>query len=169
MHITMHATADHAVSVTHPVEFRGGSVEMRFMLEDEKDTLGLDFADLQFKEVHAGHLFKVDVGTKRVTVDDMKTGGMNIKFYDAKKSKTLSPEQQELIASMKKTFPAKLNAGKWYTLLVNIEGDTIRVSIDGREAASFTSEGFAHPTKRMLRLSVPRSAVVDDVKIWAKK
>jgi hypothetical protein len=30
------------------------------MLEGEKDVLGLDFADLGFKEVHAGHLFNPD-------------------------------------------------------------------------------------------------------------
>lgn len=167
MHISMHPTADHAVSVTHPAEFRDGSVELRFMLEQEKDTLGLDFADLQFKEVHAGHLFKVDVGIKRLIVDDSKTGGMNMKFYDAKKAKTLTPEQQKIIASMKKTFPVKLETGKWYGLLVAIKGDNVSVSIDGKEVASVSSEGFAHPTKRMLRLSVPRQAVVDDVKIFA--
>ena len=138
------------------------------MLEDEKDTLGLDFADLTFKEVHAGHLFKVDVGTTRLTVDDMKTGGMNMEFYDAKKAKTLTPEQQKFIASMKKSFPVKLESGKWYDLLVTIKGDTVSASIDGREIASVASEGFAHPTKRMLRLSVPRSAVVDEVKIFAQ-
>jgi hypothetical protein len=33
------------------------------------------------------------------------------------------------------------------------------------EAGSFSSPGMAHPTKKMLRLSVPKNAVVDDVKI----
>lgn len=169
MHITMHATADHAVSVTHDAEFQDGSVEMRFMLEDEQDLLGLDFADAKFKEVHAGHLFKVTVGTRKVTIDDMKTGGMNMEFYDAKKAKTLTPEQKKLIASMKKTYPVKLEAGKWYALVVNINGDSVTASIDGKEVAAQSSAGFAHPTKRMLRLSVPKSAVVDDVKIWKAK
>jgi hypothetical protein len=165
MHITMHAEADHAVSVTHEMEFLDGSVELRFMLEDEKDTLGLDFADLKFKGVHAGHLFKVNVGTKRLTVDDMITGSMNMKFYDAKKAKTLNKEQKKIIANAKKAFPVKLDAGKWYTLLVTVKGDTVTTSIDGKEIASVKGAGFAHPTKRMLRLGVPKSAVVDDVKI----
>ena len=167
MYITMHAEADHAVSVTHPAEFTNGAVQMRFMLEDEKDTLGLDFADLGFKEVHAGHLFKVDFGTTKVSIDDMKSGGMNMEFYEAKKAKTLTKEQQKYIASKKQTFPAKLKAGQWYTLLVTIKGDTVAASIDGKEVGSATSEGFAHPTKKMLRLSVPKSVVVDDVKIFA--
>lgn len=168
MYIKMHAEADHAVSVTHAAEFTDGAVELRFMLENEADTLGLDFADLQFKEVHAGHLFKVDVGTKKVSIDDSKTGGMNMKYYDAKKAKTLTKEQTQIINSMKKTFPAKLKAGTWYSLLVTIKGDTVTASIDGKEVGSSTSEGFAHPTKKMLRLSVPKSAVVDDVKIYSQ-
>lgn len=167
MYIKTHAEADHAASVTHPAEFTNGAVELRFMLENEADMLGLDFADLQFKEVHAGHLFKVDVGTKKVVIDDMKSGSMNMQFYDAKKAKTLTKEQTQVINSMKKTFPAKLNAETWYTLLVTIKGETLTVAIDGKEAGVATSPGFAHPTKRLLRFSVPKSAVVDDLKIWA--
>lgn len=167
MYIYIHKEADHAVSVTHPAEFRDGSVQLRFMLEDTKDILGLDFADLKFKEVHAGHLFKVTVNTRNAQIDDMKSGSMNMKFYDAKKAKTLTPEQQKIIASNKKSFPNKLEAGKWHDLLVDIAGDTVNVSIDGKQVASMASKGFAHPTKRMLRLSVPKNAVVDDVKIYS--
>ena len=169
MYIYIHKEADHAVSVTHPAEFRDGTVGMRFMLEDPKDVLGLDFADLQFKQVHAGHLFKVTVGTRNVQIYDMKTGGMNMKFYEAKKAKKLSAEQLRFIASTRKTFPKQVSYGKWHDLLVNITGDTVTVSIDGKKTASLSSEGFAHPTKKMLRLSVPKNAVVDDVKIWRTK
>ncbi len=168
MHITMHPTADHAVSVTHAAEVTDGAVAMRFMLENAQDTLGLDFADLQFKGVHAGHLFKVTVGTTKMDIDDMKSGSMNMEFYDAKKARTLSKEQQAIIASKKKRFPVEIEAGTWHDLLVQIEGDTVSVTIDGREAGSFASAGFAHPTKRMLRLSVPKSAVVDAVKIYSR-
>ncbi len=168
MYITMHPAADHAVSVTQEAEFTDGSVSMRFMLEDAADSLGLDFADLQFKEVHAGHLFKVTVGTRKMDIDDMKSGGMNMEFYEAKKAKTLTKEQQEFITSKKKAFPIEIEAGKWHELFVQIKGDTVSVTIDGEEIGSFASEGFAHPTKRMLRLSVPKSAVVDDVKIYSE-
>lgn len=167
MHISMHATADHAVSVTHAAEFRDGAVELRFMLEDEKDSLGLDFADLQFKEVHAGHLFKVDVSTKGVLINDMKRGNMNLKYYDKNKAKALTAEDKAFLATTKKQFPTKVAAGKWHDLAVRMIGDTVTVSIDGKEAGTFTSEGFGHPTKRMLRLAVPRKAVVDDVKIYS--
>jgi hypothetical protein len=169
MYIYIHQEADHAVSVTHPAEFRDGSVELRFMLENTKDVLGLDFADLKFKGVHAGHLFKVTINTRGVLIDDMKSGSMNKKYHAAKKAKTLTAAQKKIIAANKKTFPNKLPIGKWHKLLVNITGDTISVSIDGKSKASMTSDGFGHPTKRLLRLSVPKNAVVDNVKIWRKK
>jgi hypothetical protein len=167
MYISMHPAADHAVSVTHPAEFKDGVVSLRFMLEGEKDSLGVDFADLQCKEVHAGHLFKVTASTKKVDVDDMKTGGMNLKFNERKKSKTLTPDEKEFIASKKKSFPLQLDTGKWHDLRIHVAGDTISVSVNGKNVGSFTSEGFAHPTKRMIRLSVPHSAVVDDVKAFS--
>ena len=44
------------------------------MLEDAKDSLGLDFADLQCKEVHAGHLCLAKVDAKQVQLVDHKTG-----------------------------------------------------------------------------------------------
>ncbi|MCX6858462.1 MAG: hypothetical protein NTV80_26610 [Verrucomicrobia bacterium] len=167
MHIMMHADADHAVGVGHDAEFRDGTVEMRFMLEDAQDVLGVDIADPQCKEVHSGHLFKIDVGTKQVVVDDKKSGQMNMKFYEARKAKRLTPEQLAFIAAQKKTFPNTLEAGKWHDMLIKIVGDTVSVSIDGKLVASITSEGVAHPTKRMIRLSVPRQAWVDDVKVFA--
>ncbi len=167
MYIYIHPVATHAVSVRHDVEFKDGAVELRFMLENEKDTLGVDFADLECKEVHAGHLFKVTVGTSKCDVDDTKTGSMNLKIQEQKKAKTLTPEQQALLASKKKSFPVKLETGKWYELLIQVSGDTTSVAIDGKNVGSFNSEGFAHPTKRMIRLSVPRKAVVDDVKVFS--
>ena len=168
MYIKFHPEADHAVSVTHSAELRDGTVEMRFMLEDAKDLLGLDFADLDFKEVHAGHLFKVDFGTQYVAINDMKTGNMNLKYYDAKKAGTLTAEQKAEIAKTAKRFPTKIESAKWHTLVVTIAGETVIANVDGQEVGQFTSKGFAHATKRMLRLSVPHNAVVDDVKIWAR-
>lgn len=167
MHIYIHEAADHAVSVTHAAEFQDGSVELRFMLENPKDTLGLDFADLQLKSVHAGHLFKVTVGNNKLDISDLKTGNMDLEIYNAKKENKLTPEMQARMKASKKVFPVKFETGKWYTLDVRVSGDNVSVMIDGKEAGSFASKGFAHPTKRTLRLSVPKQAVVDDVKIYA--
>ncbi len=168
MHIYIHEAADHAVSVTHASEFQNGSVELRFMLENDKDTLGLDFADLQCKTVHAGHLFKVTVGAGKVDISDLKTGTMSMDVYEMKQGgKKLPADVLQRLKATKKVVPFKFETGKWYTLNVDNKGDSVSVAIDAKDVSSFVSEGFAHPTKKMLRLAVPKQAVVDDVKIFA--
>lgn len=170
MRIHISPRANHAVSVTHPAEFTDGAVRLRFMLEDEKDSLGLDFADLQCKEVHAGHLFLAKINPKQVQLVDHKTGGMRNDIHEARTQKrALTAEQKQALAGKTKTATLRTEIGKWHDLLVAIEGDELTLSIDAKLAASLRSPGIAHPTKRMLRLSVPRNAVVDDVKIWRKR
>lgn len=169
MRIFIHAEADHAVSVTQPAEFTDGAVGLRFMLEDERDSLGLNFADLQCKSVHAGHMFNARVSPKDVLLQDLKTGVMNLEIRKAREAKTLTPEQQKMLKDKQKTIPHTVKTGQWHDMLVRIEGDELAVTIDGTPVGSFRSEGIAHPTKRLLRLSVPRNAVVDDLKIWRKK
>ena len=39
----------------------------------------------------------------------------------------------------------------------------------GKLIGSFRSEGFAHETKRLIRLLVPNNVYVDDVRIWRAK
>ena len=168
MYIYMHATADHAVSVTHPAEFRDGTVELRFMLENDRDSLGLNFADLKFKEVHAGHLFVARVSTKEVQLQDLKTGNMNLETRKLRLANQLPEALKQTLKTKTRKFRNKLQTGRWYDLRVDVTGDTLSLSIDGDEVGSFSSEGIAHPTKRMLRLAVPRNAVVDEVKIYSR-
>ena len=167
MYVYIHEAADHAVSVTHPAEFQNGRVELRFMLENPEDSLGLNFADLKFKEVHAGHLCMTRISTKYVEISDLKTGVMNLEVYNAKKANKLTPEQKKALATTKKRFKNQLETKTWYNLMASISGDTLTVTIDGKKVGSFSSPGIAHPTKRMLRLNVPKQAVVDDLKIYA--
>ena len=167
MHIFISPEADHAVSVAHAAEFTDGTIALRVMLEDARDSLGLDFADLQCKEVHAGHLFAVRLTPKQVVFQDLKTGGMRLDIHTARQAKQkLSAEQEQVLKGKQKTVPQTLALGQWHDVLVKVAGDELSVTVDGKPMGSFKSPGIAHPTKRMLRLAVPRNAVVDDVKIW---
>jgi type 1 glutamine amidotransferase len=168
MRIYRHEVADHGVSVVHDAGFQNGSVEIKFLLEDEKDSLGLNFADLKFKEVHAGHLFKVIIGTKHVEIADLKTGGMDLKTRELRQAKKLTKEQTADLKTKSKRFPNKLKTGQWYSAVVKIAGETLSVSIDGVPVGSFLSEGIAHPTKRTLRLAIAKKVVVDDLMIFSR-
>jgi hypothetical protein len=170
MYIFLHPEANHAVSVAQPAEFANGAVAMRFMLEDARDSLGLDFADPQCKEVHAGHLFAVRLNSKQVLFQDLKTGNMRLDIHTARQAKQkLTDEQQQMLKSKQKPVSHAIEIGKWHDLLVKVAGDDLSVTLDGKVVGNFRSSGIAHPTKRLLRLAVPRNAVVDDVRIWRKE
>ncbi|MCF7788884.1 MAG: DUF1080 domain-containing protein [Prosthecobacter sp.] len=164
MHVTKHAEADHGVAIFHNVEFQDGIVELKFKL-GEGDDLGVDFVDRELKTVHAGHLCMARVTNKAVTLTDSKTGGMNNEIRERREKGDKSPELAALLKTKTKTFKLDLKPNEWHTMHITVEGDKMSVKIDGQDTGSFSSEGIAHPTKRMITLAVNKSADVDDVKV----
>lgn len=165
MQVTRVPEADHGVAIFHDVEFRDGAVQMKFKLKPGED-LGLDFVDRELKTVHAGHLCMAKVTLKNLRIQDSKTGVMDNKIRDRRKAGEKSPELNQLLKTKSKTFPLKLDANQWHQLLVVVKDDVMRVSINGKAAGEFKSEGIAHPTKRMITLAVNKGAQVDDIKVW---
>ncbi len=161
--------ANHAVSTRHAFLFEDGTLGMRFRLDHDGDQLQLNVADLDLKSVHAGHLFSVTVSLEKVYFEDKKTGAMNLKIRKMREAGELTPEILAELNTKKRWIDHPIAKGEWHDLRVQIEGDQATVTINGTEVGRFRSEGFAHPTKRLLRLLVPGHAAVDDVKIWRKK
>lgn len=168
MHIYTHATANHATSVRHTFQFRDGSLALRFRLPSDADSLKLNFTDLSCKSVHAGHLFNVIANAGKITIQDLKTGIMRLTIRKARSGGTLSADQKNALLSKSRSFPAKLAAGQWHNLFAHIDGETVRVELDGKLVGSFDSEGFAHAKKAMIRLLVPGEATVDDLRVWRR-
>lgn len=165
LHVIKAAMADHGVAIFHDVAFQDGAVRLRFKL-DAGDDLGVDFVDRELKTVHAGHLCLAHVTLKNLTLTDSKTGGMDNAIRERRLAGDHSPELLALLKNMAKSFPLDLTAGEWHTLLVVVDGDVMRATVDNKPIGEFKSPGIAHPTKRMITLAVNRSAWVDDVKVW---
>jgi hypothetical protein len=168
MKITRAEIADHGVAIFHDVDFQDGAVELKFKLRPG-DDLGVDFVDRQLKTVHAGHLCIARVTNQRLTLSDSKTGVMDLKIYERRKAGDKSPELAKFLKTKTAAFKLDLDPEAWHTMLIVIEGDQMRATIDGRPVGQFRSEGIAHPTKRMITLAVNKSAEVDDVKAWRLK
>jgi hypothetical protein len=169
LHIYIHAEAIHAVDVGHEFKFTDGTATMRYKLHDAKDNIMLNFADLSCQEVHAGHICAAIFAADKVTLKDMKTGEMVLKYFDARKAGTLSKEDADLIKTKQKSFPHATTLDAWHTLSATITGDTMTASVDGELVGSFSSPGIAHETKQKLRLLVPGQVTIDDVKFYRKK
>jgi hypothetical protein len=88
-------------------------------------------------------------------------------IYEMKKDPAKKAEVAKLVAGRSATFPAKLEAGKWYTLVVETVGDEMRVSIDGKPAGYLKSSGIGHETKSKIELGVAgKDGFFDDIKVW---
>ena len=53
-------------------------------------------------------------------------------------------ERDKLLVGRRVTYPAQLEPGKWYALVVETVGDTMRVTLDGKPAGYLKSSGIAH-------------------------
>ncbi len=77
-------------------------------------------------------------------------------------------EINKLPSTHSASFPSpKLEAGKWYTFVVETVGEAMRVTIDGQPVAYFQSPGIGHATKSKIELGVQgKSGLFDDIKVW---
>lgn len=164
MHIYRHEVADHGVSVVQDLEFRDATIAMRFRI-GKGDELGINLADMKEKSVHAGHLCVAKIRLNKLTIIDLKTGRMNLERREKSKAKQLSKEERKLIAEREVSFPIDLDPKQWHDLKVVIDGRTMTVILDGKQAGTFTSAGIGHETKNRLRLAVAKEAWVDDVTV----
>jgi hypothetical protein len=168
MKVTRVAEADHGVAIFHDVAFQDGAVQLKFKL-GPGDDLGIDFVDRECKTVHAGHLCLARATLKGVSLRDSKTGVMDLKIQERRLKGEKSPELAALLKGKSADFPVVLKAADWHELLVVVEGDVMRATLDGKPVGELKSEGIAHPTKRVITLAVNKSAQVDDVKVWTLK
>ena len=168
LHIYTHAEANHATSVRHAFAFKDGAIGLKIRFENEKDSIKLNFTDLAEKSVHAGHLFNVSISPSNVSLSDLKTGVMNQKLRAARGNQTLSKEQKIELSKKNKNFVHKIELNQWHQAYAVVKGDKVSCYINGQLVGSFSSPGFAHETKTLIRLLVPGKVDVDEVKIWKK-
>jgi hypothetical protein len=166
--IQEHADAVHSAVVKHAFAFKDGTIEMKVKFSEESDVIRINLCDYDEKSVHAGHLANSIIGTKQVTLEDVKTGLMNLNVQVARKKKTLSDEQKEALRATTKNIPYSLGGNIWHQVHVTVSGDKISCSINGKEVGSLRSPGIAHETKTWVRLLVRESVCIDDVKFWRK-
>ena len=167
LHVFRHETADHSVSVVHPAKYEDCRVELKFRLDDQADDLGIDFADMQCKEVHAGHICKIFFRPDGIEIHDLKHGRMNKAFRDAVNSGTATDEQKSSVKDYQTKFEHPIKLQEWHSAVVTIAGDTMSVELDGKTVGSFSSPGMDHPHKDMIRFSARREVWMDDVRMFA--
>jgi hypothetical protein len=141
-------------------------VEVKIRFEGAS-MIDVEFDDRKYTGSHYGHLCRAQVRLNGVTIIDERDGSMRNDIYEMSRDPTKKEERKKLLAGRSITYPAKLEAGKWYTLVVETVGNTVRVTLDGKPAAFFESSGIGHATKSKIELGVGgKDGFFDDIKVW---
>jgi hypothetical protein len=142
-------------------------VEVKIRFEGAS-MIDVEFDDREFTGSHYGHLCRAQVRLDKVTILDERDGTQSNALIELKKDPDKNKDEiNKLLAAHSANFPAKLEAGKWYTLVVETVGETMRVTIDGAPAAIFKSPGIGHATKSKIELGVAgKDGFFDDIKVW---
>lgn len=161
------AVTAHAAVFGLDIPTRDSVVQARIRFEGAS-MIDVEFDDRQYTGSHYGHLCRAQVRLNGVTVIDERDGGMRNDIYAMNKDPARKAEVAKLVAGRRVTYPIQLQAGKWYTLVVETAGDEMRVTIDGQPAGYLKSSGIAHPTKSKIELGVAgKDGLFDDIKVWS--
>ncbi len=142
-------------------------VKIRF---DGATMIDVEFDDRKYTGSHYGHICRAQVRLNGVTIIDERDGNMKNEIYAMKKNPEKKAEVSKLLVgrSAHFPFPTKLQAGKWYTLVVETVGDEMRVTLDGKPAGYLKSSGIGHETKSKIELGVAgKDGCFDDIKVWS--
>jgi hypothetical protein len=140
------------------------SVKFRFV-SDKAKSFNVWFDDKNYKGSHAGHICQATISPSGVNLADAKTGGFDLSndLYDRKKANQLTDDEKKMLTTKQKRVPSKISLNDWHTLVVQTQGDTINISIDGKEVGSFQSPGITHDTKSLISLTTnPVDVEYDD-------
>jgi hypothetical protein len=156
----------HAAVYGLEIPTKDSVVEVKIRFEGAS-MIDVEFDDRQFKGAHYGHLCRAQVRLNGVTIIDERDGGMKNETREMRNDPTKKKEVAELLKGRQITYPAQLEVGKWYTLVVETVGDEMRVTIDGKPAGYLKSSGIAHATKSKIELGVAgKNGFFDDIKVW---
>ena len=130
--------------------------------------IDVEFDDRAYTGSHYGHICRAQVRLDKVVMVDERDGSQSNALIELRKDAAKNKDEiNKLLATHTATFPAKLEAGKWYTFIVEIAGDSMRATIDDKPVGFLKSPGIGHATKSKIELGVAgKDGYFDDIKVW---
>ena len=125
------------------------------------------FDDKNHKGSHAGHICRIAVSAQQIRLGDDKDGIMRNDIFDMRRDPQQKLAAEKLIQGRSIASKVLIKPDQWHTMQVEIVGQQMCVSLNGRPVGCLQSSGIAHPTKESLHFTVTGQPVLfDDVKIW---
>ncbi len=140
-------------------------VTIRF---DGATMIDVEFDDRKFTGSHYGHICRAQAKLTGVTILDEREGSQSNAMQELKKDPVKNKaEMAKLSGAHSVTYPATLEQGKTYKMVVETAGDQMRVTIDGKPMAYLKSAGIGHETKSKIELGVAgKSGWFEDIKVY---
>ena len=151
-------------------EFKNVVVEYSAKLDGSR-ACHLMINDSNYKEAHAGHILRATLMPGKVDLADYKFGAMKNEIFDKMKDpKTPDDEKKKLRESIKDkgaAFKVEADLAQWHKIRVEIVGDEMLMSIDGKPAGYLKSPGLDHATKNAIGFEVGgKSSLIKEMKVW---
>jgi hypothetical protein len=128
------------------------------------------FDDQKHKGSHAGHICRVAFAPKQVRLGDDKEGVMRNDIYEMRKDPARKAEADKLLVGRGAATNVVLDPEPWHSVMIEILGDRMRVTLDGKPVGELKSPGIAHETKSSFHFTVNGPGVLfDEVRIWKAK
>ncbi|MCB1277837.1 hypothetical protein [Prosthecobacter sp.] len=141
-------------------------VEFKFKL-DGSTGFNAVFDDQKFKGSHAGHICRVAFAPKQIRLGDDKEGVMRNDIFEMRKDPTKKAQADKLLDGRGTATSITIDPKTWHDVAIEISGDQMRVSMDGKPVGHLQSPGIAHETKSSFHFTVNGPGVLfDDVRIW---
>jgi hypothetical protein len=148
-------------------EFKDGVVSFRFKFEGSP-RFSVVFNDKTYEGSHAGHICRASVTPLNLTLGDDRDGGMKNGVIEKWKDEATKEEVRSIVEGHQHTVPLKLDQDEWHAMTVEIVGDEMAVSLDGKHMARFKSPGFGHAIKNHWGFTVSgQSMAFDNLQLWS--
>ena len=91
-------------------------------------------------------------------------------IFEMRKDPAKKAEADKLLVGRGSAVNRVVEPKKWHSVVIDLKGDQLRVTMDGEPAGVLKSSGIAHETKQSFHFTVNGPGVLfDDVRIWAAK
>lgn len=167
--IGLQAKADHGAVGRVYVPMKDVIVSFRFLLSGSPG-FNVVFDDKNHKGSHAGHICRVAIAPTQIRLGDDREGIMRNDIFAMRRDPEKKAAADVLLEGRGATVKQKTEQEKWYELTIEIAGDRMRVSLDGKPIGFLQSPGIAHPTKESVHFTVTGDHTrFDDFRIWSAK
>ncbi len=160
--------ASHGAVLETLVNFKDAIIQFSFKLEGTT-RFNVPIDDKQYKESHAGHICRLSITPQSIFLGDDKEGVMRNDIFAMRRgTDEEKAAANKLLKGRSTTVPTPIQPGTWYTVTMEILGDEMLVSLDGKPLGYLQSPGIAHDTKTDFGFTVNGQFThFDNVSVWA--